>query len=57
MSFRGSAEVSFSMDLVHPHRLLFTSTEELDRRSFDDEVQRWRAIKSITIVAVEDTHG
>jgi len=54
---KGDLAGVFSIDRMHPYRLLFKARDEappLDRR---DEQQRWRAITSIEIVAVEDTHG
>lgn len=52
---KGDKKGKFSVDVKQPYRLLFTA--EPDREAFDDERERWAAIKSIEIVGVEDTHG
>jgi plasmid maintenance system killer protein len=53
----------FSMDLVHPYRLLF---KPLEKERDDptqltlellDQKQRWQSIKSVIITGIEDTHG
>lgn len=54
---KGDRKGQFSVDLVQPYRLLFSSTEKYSPADFDDERERWRAITEITIIAVEDTHG
>ncbi len=45
----------FSMDVKQPYRLLFTVA--VRSQDYDDERQRWAAIKSVEIVGIEDTHG
>jgi plasmid maintenance system killer protein len=47
---------TFSMDVKQPYRLLFRPTDELKQASFPDEKDRWRAIKAVTILGIEDTH-
>jgi plasmid maintenance system killer protein len=53
----------FSMDLVHPYRLLFKplDTEGGDSPQLElqllDQKQRWQSIESILITGIEDTHG
>lgn len=46
----------FSMDLKQPYRLLFKPifAEEI---VFENEQERWKNIKKIQIVSIEDTHG
>ena len=60
---------TFSMDLVHPHRLLFqlvgsfstqpTGNEEKPDQAANDnnDKERWRAIDAVDITSIEDTHG
>ena len=52
---KGDLKGTFSIDVKQPYRLLFTA--EPKSEAFDDERDRWAAIKSIEIVGVEDTHG
>ncbi len=44
------------MDLKQPYRLLFKPifAEEI---VFENEQERWKNIKKIQIVSIEDTHG
>ena len=51
---QGARAGTFSVDLVHPHRLLFTA---IDAVAHEDERIRWQSIKKIAIVSIEDTHG
>lgn len=53
---KGNRAGTFSVDLKQPYRLLFVPiavTSPLDR---SDEQQRWKAITSIDILGIEDTH-
>ena len=43
------------MDLKHPLRLIFKPLEFDDREKIDGE-SAWRAIKSIEIIEIKDTH-
>lgn len=52
---QGGMKGKFSVDVKQPYRLLFTVQEE--REAFEEERERWAAIKRIEIVGVEDTHG
>jgi plasmid maintenance system killer protein len=47
----------FSIDLNQPFRLLFRPVESSPPLDRSDEQARWESIKSIEIVAIEDTHG
>jgi plasmid maintenance system killer protein len=53
----------FSMDVVHPYRLLFKALDNPSNTSVQlelellDQKQRWQSIKSIIITGIEDTHG
>ena len=46
----------FSMDLAHPYRLLFVSSSDY-MPSKDNVKLAWKSIRSIEIIAIEDTHG
>jgi plasmid maintenance system killer protein len=46
----------FSIDLQQPYRLLFKAHEDNEDQDGTTE-DRWRMIKKITILSVEDTHG
>jgi plasmid maintenance system killer protein len=52
---KGDLKGQFSVDVKQPYRLLFKV--QAMREVFDDERERWAAIKSIEIVSIEDTHG
>lgn len=46
----------FSVDVKQPHRLLFRPLNEPPELPSNME-ERWKLIKSIEIVRIEDTHG
>ena len=46
----------FSMDVKQPYRLLFAPTDEVPKANFPTELERWKAITSIVIRGIEDTH-
>lgn len=46
----------FSMDLAYPYRLLFVSSSDY-LPSKDNVRIAWKSIRSIEIIAIEDTHG
>ena len=46
----------FSFDVKQPYRLLFVPTEELPKTDFKTELERWKAINSIVIRGIENTH-
>ena len=52
----GNMAGTFSIDLQHPFRLLFTPVEDPFQGDADGK-KRWKAISKITITSVEDTHG
>lgn len=56
---QGQLADSFSMDLVHPYRLLFRESEEESRESSEGlhGEALWRSIEVIVIEGIEDTHG
>lgn len=53
----GQRKGTFSIDLKHPYRLLFKEFGAPSHDSPDDEQARWKAITSIEILGIEDTHG
>jgi plasmid maintenance system killer protein len=54
---KGDLLGTFSIDLKHPFRLLFSADNVQKKKSGEDEKKRWESIKSIEIISVEDTHG
>jgi plasmid maintenance system killer protein len=46
----------FSMDVKQPYRLLFKPTEDFPKSNYATELERWKAITSIAIQGIEDTH-
>jgi plasmid maintenance system killer protein len=53
---KGELQGTFSVDLKQPYRMLFKPKRE-PKVEAQNEQQRWKAIKAIEIVAIEDTHG
>ncbi len=53
----GGRAGTFSIDLKQPYRLLFKPREETLPSDRSHEQKRWKAITSIEILAIEDTHG
>jgi proteic killer suppression protein len=51
---KGDLKGLFSVDLAQPYRLLFKAIDVIDD---DDELTRWKSIKRIELVSIEDTHG
>jgi proteic killer suppression protein len=53
---KGERAGTFSVDLKQPYRLLFKASGSM---SLEDsgELERWKSITSINILAIEDTHG
>jgi proteic killer suppression protein len=53
---KGDRKGTFSVDLNQPYRLLF---QPISKPAEDEaeELQRWKSITSIDILAIEDTHG
>ena len=43
---KGDRKGQYSLDLVHPYRLLFTA----------EPVQNWSEITTVTIIGIVDTH-
>ena len=54
---KGNLAGVFSIDLQQPYRLLFKPIEASPPTNRSDERQRWTAVTSVEIVAIEDTHG
>ncbi len=54
---KGTLAGVFSVDLNHPHRLLFTPVESTESATPPDELNRWKNIKKIKILTIKDTHG
>lgn len=52
----GDQKGTFSIDLKQPYRLLFESHAETANQE-QDEQQRWKSIKAIDVMSIEDTHG
>jgi plasmid maintenance system killer protein len=46
----------FSMDVKQPYRLLFVPADDIPKTSFKTDLERWKAINSIVIRGIEDTH-
>lgn len=46
----------FSMDVKQPYRLLFHPSEPVPKANFSTELERWKAITSIVVRGIEDTH-
>ena len=53
---KGDLAGTFSIDLKHPHRLLFVPVE-LPALPDDDPQTLWKACTTIEITDVADTHG
>jgi plasmid maintenance system killer protein len=54
---KGDKAGTFSVDLKQPYRLLFNAVESERRLDRSNERERWKAIKAIELVTIEDTHG
>lgn len=54
---KGKLQDKFSIDLVHPYRLIFEPGSELDLPSPDNSKLRWKSITTIEITGIENTHG
>ena len=52
----GNMEGKFTVDLVHPYRIVFEPVEVKPAKDRSDEQARWAEIKEITITSIEDTH-
>ena len=52
----GKLAGTFSIDVKQPYRLLFRPVEESPPPDRSDEQARWKCIKAIEIVAIENTH-
>ena len=53
----GDLAGTFSIDLNQPYRLLLKPVGLNPKVGEIDEQTRWKSIKAIDIVAIEDTHG
>jgi proteic killer suppression protein len=57
---KGDLAGIFSMDLKHPYRLLFRPVHALaDNPATGNlpEIEKWRTIDTVEVIAIEDTHG
>ena len=54
---KGNRTGTFSIDVKHPHRLLFKAAEEPPESDPPDEQKRWKLIIGIELLGIEDTHG
>ena len=53
----GESKGVFSIDVKQPYRLLFLPTQSIAPSDRSDEHERWKSIKAVELLAVEDTHG
>lgn len=53
---KGRMDGIFSVDVKQPYRLLFAPLD-VQLPLFDDEREKWKLIRAIEIVGIEDTHG
>ena len=53
---KGDLTGTFSVDVKQPYRLLFLPINELPDPPADQQ-ERWKLIRSIEILRIEDTHG
>jgi proteic killer suppression protein len=54
---QGQLVGTFSVDLNQPYRLLFTPIAVDPNEKHGEGRDRWKSIKSIEILKIEDTHG
>ncbi|HYN83248.1 MAG TPA: type II toxin-antitoxin system RelE/ParE family toxin [Gemmatimonadaceae bacterium] len=54
---KGNRSGIFSMDVKQPYRLLLKPIEEQGPADRSDEKERWKTIRSIELLGIEDTHG
>ena len=54
---KGDLAGTFSIDLKQPYRMLLKPKEDPPKLGPPDEQQRWKSIKAVEILAIEDTHG
>ena len=54
---KGGLAGAFSIDLKQPYRLLFKPLEDTPPEDRSNEPARWKSIRAIEILAIEDTHG
>ena len=58
---KGNRKGCFSMDLVHPYRLIFVATDTGNAGKAAGTVlegkRLWETIESVCITSIEDTHG
>ena len=54
---KGDLAGLFSIDLKQPYRLLFKPEEASPPTDCSDELERWKRITAIEIIAIKDTHG
>lgn len=52
----GDLAGTFSIDVKQPYRMLFKSKDHSPKLDPPDEQKRWKAIKAVEILAIEDTH-
>lgn len=54
---QGKGAGIFSMDVKQPYRLLFKPNEGQEPEDRSNEHERWKTIKSLELLTIEDTHG
>lgn len=54
---KGKLRGTFSVDLMHPYRLLIRPSHSDEILGRHKEHSRWESIRSIDIVEIRDTHG
>ena len=52
----GDKKGVFSMDVKQPYRLLFVPAEVPPADCKNDQ-ERWKAVKAVELLTIEDTHG
>ncbi len=53
---KGNRAGQLSIDLLHPHRLVFVPSSNPPPTSEESGLD-WDQVTAVTIVAIEDTHG
>lgn len=53
---KGERAGQLSVDLVHPHRLVFVPSDDPPPEHPEGGLD-WGLVTSVTVIAIEDTHG
>jgi plasmid maintenance system killer protein len=54
---KGDLAGTISIDVKQPYRMLLKPKEDPPNPEPPDEQKRWKAIKAVEILSIEDTHG